>query len=377
VLPRILIVGPTPPPYNGMSVATLGLLTSCLKDQFEIIHLDTADRRGLQNVGLLDWWNLFLALRHGIAFLLFLLRFRPRLIYLPIAQNSLGYLRDCLFLVPARILRQRVVVHLHGSEFSQFYLRSPLWLRILIRWTLFPVRRAIVLGIELRGVFKGLIDADQVVVIPNGVAPLAEDREKRSPIHPRSCASKKLNVVYVGTLAKSKGLMDVLRCALLVSRNEESVRFFLAGETYTSEDAREASEFIRMNNLTDFLKIRGPVFGDEKARLYLDADIFLFPPVAPEGQPLVILEAMSAGLPIISTSQGAIPETVIDGLNGFIVLPGDATKLAEKVLLLIGDRNLRLEMGRASRERYQTYYTLDCWSERMGELFRTVLNENG
>jgi glycosyltransferase involved in cell wall biosynthesis len=376
VLPRLLIVGPTPPPYNGMSVTTAGLLASRLREEFELIHLDTADRRGLQNVGRFDWWNVFLAARHAICFLYSLIRFRPELIYLPIAQNSLGYLRDCLFLMPARILRQKVIVHLHGSDFAQFYRRSPWWLKSLIRWTLFPVRRAVVLGTTLRGLFKGLIDFHRVVAVPNGVAPIAVDRENESYAGRRSHDPGKVNLLYLGTLAKSKGFMEVIRCALEVSQKQPNVRFVLAGETYNPGDVREAYEFVREHNLEDVVEIRDPVFEEQKALAYLDADIFLFPPVASEGQPLVILEAMSAGLPIISTPQGAIPETVIDGRNGFLVPPGDTVNLAEKVLFLVGNRELRSEMGRLSRARYLKYYTLEGWAERMGDLFRAVLNEN-
>ena len=373
-LPRILIIGPTPPPYNGMSVLTENLLKSNLGKQFEIILLDTADRRGLTNVGRFDWHNLLLALRHGLSFSWLLISKRPDVVYVCVAQNTPGYLRDCFFLVPSRLLGRRVVLHLHGSAFRSFYLRSPALLRMLIRWTLADVRRVVVLGESLRGVFTGLVPEDRIVVVSNGIeaVPLVAGGATLSAV--RSDGYRQ--VVYLGTLMKAKGFMEVLRSVPLVLREEPQAHFVLAGELCYPEEIREAQDFISRNRLQDFVRMPGVVVGDEKARLLNEADMFVFPPITPEGQPLVILEAMSAGLPIIATPQGAIPETIVDGENGFLVPAGDPAAIADKILLLLRNEDLRCRMGQASRDRFLKHYTLDRWANDMFRVFQEVLEED-
>ena len=183
-------------------------------------------------------------------------------------------------------------------------------------------------------------------------------------------------VVYLTTLMKAKGFMEVLRCVPLVLREEPQARFVLAGELCYPDEIREAQDFISRNHLQDFVRMPGVVAGDEKARLLNEADVFVFPPVAPEGQPLVILEAMSVGLPVIATAQGAIPDTIVDGENGFLVPAGDPAAIADKILLLIRNEDLRRRMGQVSRERFLKHCTLDRWAGDMFCLFREVLEED-
>jgi glycosyltransferase involved in cell wall biosynthesis len=355
-----------------MSVVTHNLLNSSLHDRFEIILLDTADRRGLANMGRLDLVNVALAVQLGVRFLWLLVTRRPDIVYVCIAQNTLGYLRDCLFLIPAHLLRHRVVAHLHGSVFRSFYRRSLFPMRCLIRWTLQGVRRMIVLGDSMRALFTGLVPGERLTVIPNGIETILAYVNTESGQH----AKVQHNVVYLGTLKESKGFMEVLRSVSLVVGQEPSARFVLAGEDCYPEEMQKAWEFIRKNGLSDFVNMLGVVAGSEKARLLSEAEAFIFPPIAPEGQPLVILEAMSAGLPVIATPQGAIAETVVDGVTGFLVPVGDPVAIAEKILLLIRNADLRRRMGQAGRERFLKYYTVERWAGDLARVFREVLKEN-
>ena len=95
-----------------------------------------------------------------------------------------------------------------------------------------------------------------------------------------------------------------------------------------------------------------PVSGKVKFDLLSEASIFLFPPIAPEGHPWVLVEAMAANLPIISTNQGAIVETVLNNENGFIVDINRPNIIKEKIELLSENLELRERMSSKSREIY-------------------------
>ena len=343
------------------------MLNSELNAQFELIHLDTADRRGLSNVGLFDWDNIVLALKHGLKFLRLVIAKNPDIVYMPIAQNIPGYLRDGLFLVSSRVLHKRVVVHLHGSEFRDFYFRVSGWMKFLIRWTLEKVRRGIVLSPTMKSLLEDFLPSERIVVVPNGIEPMKTKSDKRK--------SEAFNILYLGTLMRSKGFQEVVYSAPYVVVKKPDVNFILAGEHCYPEELRAAHEFIVEHQLQQFISMPGVVFGEEKKKYLEEADIFVFPPIAPEGQPLVILEAMAAGLPVITTNQGAISETVIDGVNGFIVPPNNPQVIAEKIILLCNS-NLRARMGQASRDRFIRHYTLDRWLGDMMQAFQEVLKGN-
>ncbi len=88
-----------------------------------------------------------------------------------------------------------------------------------------------------------------------------------------------------------------------------------------------------------------------------------------EGLPLSILEAMRGGLPIIASKVGGVPELVVDGVTGRLVPPGDHEALAAAMTELAGDPALRQRMGRASRERFETRFSMDRLRDRVGAVY--------
>ena len=99
-----------------------------------------------------------------------------------------------------------------------------------------------------------------------------------------------------------------------------------------------------------------------------NSDIFLFP-THNEAFGLVNLEAMRAGLPVISSNEGCIPEIILDGVNGFIEDSHDISSLSKRVIQLIENKSLREQMGKASRKRYEALYTPESY---LSNLKKTV-----
>ncbi len=97
--------------------------------------------------------------------------------------------------------------------------------------------------------------------------------------------------------------------------------------------------------------------GEEKRRALESGSILLFPPVEPEGHPRVVLEAIAAGMPVVTTDRGAIRDTITNGEHGYVLPEPDPAALAERLLHLLGDRELRTRMGAAARGRYLSSFT--------------------
>src|SRR5688572_29738288 len=102
---KVLMVGASPPPYHGSILIFQRLMESPLRERFQLLQLDISDHRDLNNIGRFDVENVRLGVRHALSCYQALKRERPDLVYVPVAQNPLAYLRDSLFLLLARAQR--------------------------------------------------------------------------------------------------------------------------------------------------------------------------------------------------------------------------------------------------------------------------------
>src|SRR5207249_9975954 len=119
-------------------------------------------------------------------------------------------------------------------------------------------------------------------------------------------------------------------------------------------DRAQAERLIQQPEIRAVVELPGVVKGDARFELMRDADLFVFPTYYPiEGQPTVLLEAMSAGLPVVTTDQGAIRDTIVDGETGYLVAKRDPGAIARRVIELLQDEPRRVQMGEAGRRRFE------------------------
>ncbi len=374
----VLAVGPLPPPYHGVATAMEQVVGLRERYGIPVVVLDTADRRSLDNVGRLDFWNVWLALRHGLEFLWLLVTRRPGLVSVYISQGKLAFLRDFLFFAPARLTGRRMVIHLQGGYFRQFYDESPGWLQWMMRWSLAGADRVIVLGERFRPFFDGLVPPERVAVMPNAVdpAPFDRRRERREAEDVgRGAGSGRPRVLYLATITAEKGALDLLKAASAIRGEVEDVEIIFHGEA-EQKDVAEIERIIAAEGLEETVSFAGVVSGDGKLDAFLDADVFVFPSRYPyEGHPFVVLEAMAAGLPIVTTDHATIADTVLHGENGLIVEKGDVAAIGAATVQLLKDPALRERMSAANRARLHEHYTLEGWQQRLAEMFSEVLSD--
>ncbi|MBI2910192.1 MAG: glycosyltransferase family 4 protein [Chloroflexi bacterium] len=202
--------------------------------------------------------------------------------------------------------------------------------------------------------------ASKIRLVPCGID---GSEIKRYPKEP----SDKVNLLFVGHYRPRKGvdhLVDAF-CRL----NAENAVLHLVGKKEDPQYFERIVAMARENGLEDRIIFHGQVDRDQLSHLYSQADIFVFPSLQ-EGFGIVLLEAMSYGLPIVASNVSAIPELVIDGENGFLVPPADPDALAAAITKLIEEPRLRREMGEAGYRIASAY----SW-ERSGELFYKIIRE--
>jgi glycosyltransferase involved in cell wall biosynthesis len=364
---RVLVIGALPPPFHGGSVVTQTLLTSPLADRYEIRHLDTTDSRGVENIGRFDAGNVWLALVHGLRFLSLLSRNRIDMVYLPVAQNTLGFLRDSLFLAPAVIRGIPLVLHFHSGNYGEFARTAPLPVRALIRTLLGRAQRAIVLGSALRPMLDGIVSGERIEVVPNCVPDRMPDARRAEH------RNGPIRILFLGNLIPGKGYGELIQATGMLVDAGMDLELVLAGGGLADRARRK---ILSESRIPDRIRFTGPVDVAEKTVLLGEADLLALPSYYEnEAHPLVILEAMAAGLPVVSTRYVAIPEMVNDGVTGLLVEPRDISGLAAALRRLAEDPTLRRRMGDAGRARYLEEFTVPQWVERMSQVFDRTWTE--
>ena len=360
---RVLVVGWTPPPTTGMSVATGHLVDGAMQEAFDIRLMDLADPRGIRNMGILDLSNVVQAAAHALHFIWILASWRPQVVYVAVAQNRLGFLRDSLFLVPARLARRAVVIHIHGSQFGRYLRGERRWMQGLIGFALSRARIVVVLGAQLTGIVEGIVAPTAIRVVPNGIEPTPFAPMGEEPL-----------VLWLSNLTESKGLMTTLTAAALLHARSTQARFVFAGLWAGPELQAQARTYVDAHKLGDSVEFVGPVeSAADKDLLLRRARAFVLPS-KDEGQPYSILEAMRAARPVVTTDVGVIGDMVEDDVNGFLVAPGDAEALANAIEILLADHERAAAMGLAGRRKFEDKFTLDRWRRDMRDVLTEALD---
>lgn len=360
--PKLLCISALPPPYHGVTVANDILLNNDLirgKYDLKIIPLNKAK---MQSGGALSLATVMADLDATVKVSAAIRSFKPQLVYFCLSQTQLGLLREAGWVWPAAWGKTKCLIHMHGGYFRQMFETD--LSRAMQRWVLLMlghIQGFIVLDESLRPLFQGLVPDERIFALHNGIPDDLSDESFAGILKVRQ-RQKPLRVTYLSNLVPGKGFDTFLGAAAVLKQGNhlEDFIFNLAGAIPNSDTARQVDDFIHSRGLGDTVRVLGRVVGPAKWRTLLDSDVFVFPTrYPPEGQPFAIIEALAAGLPVISTARGSIPAMVQEGVNGFIVPEGDALPIAARLTLLKDHVPLRLSMSKASRALFKRDYTAE------------------
>jgi len=364
VKPKVLIVGKLPPPYYGPAVATQIILNSELKHKFDLIHLKTTVNQSISDFGSFSFGKLLKNIRIYFRLISLLIKHKPDLCLIPISQSTPGFVKDSIFILLSSLFGAKVVLQLRGSNFQNWMAASTQLVRSYIRYCFRQSEGMIVLGEKLKDLFEGYYKKEQIFVVPNGC-----DLD----IQPNKPQDDIIRLLYFANFHPAKGIKEVLEAiAILKAKGIGGFTLKAVGAWNNSVFEQECKQLVEEKQLP--VEFRLPTSGDEKWNFFGESDIFLFTPNKPEGHPWVIVEALAAGLPIISTDQGAITESVLDGKNGFIVKSNSPQAIAKQIQLLIDDKNLREKFGAKSKQHYIENFTESNMVENLSKVFNHIIS---
>jgi glycosyltransferase involved in cell wall biosynthesis len=177
-------------------------------------------------------------------------------------------------------------------------------------------------------------------------------------------------ILFMARLIKPKGVYLAAEVGrLLVENGYKNIKLFFAGDGPELEGLRK---YIKDYSLDDYLEAPGYISGRRKEELLAESDIFLFPTTS-EGCPVVVLEAMGAGLAIISTPVGAIPEIIKHEENGFLIAGQDPKAFYEAVKKLIEDKELLKRIQNLNKEKAEGLYEEKVVTKKFEELYLSLI----
>lgn len=214
---------------------------------------------------------------------------------------------------------------------------------------------------------------EQYCVIPDGIEidrfkiriDLAKKKQELG-INPQD-----LVVGMVAKLWKGKGHMTLLEAAPSIIREIPNVKFLFVGEGYLRQDLERIA---LSKGLKDYIIFTG--FRNDIPQITATFDIAVLASFF-EGLGRVLLEAMVLEKPVVATNVGGIPEVVKDGVNGFLVPAGDSHLLAETIIKLLKDENLRRDMGRVGRKMIDEKFSAKKMVGDIERLYGVLLKKEG
>lgn len=181
-------------------------------------------------------------------------------------------------------------------------------------------------------------------------------------------------VLFAGLLTDRKNVMGLLEAARIIISTFPGLKLRIAGQAAHPQYYQQCLAYADGAGLGDNVEFLGNVSADGVASELSMANMLVLP-ARQETSPMIISEAMAAGKPVIATPVGGIPEVVKDGETGFLVPVGDAAKLAERIVQVLTNTDLRLRLGAAARDTASRRFRRSANLDKIVEFYNDVLRE--
>lgn len=357
--PIVYVVGFFPPPVHGQSMGTLRL-AELLSAHYEVRRVDLAqgasdllttdkDRNPRK---LLHYWRVGRQARTA-------LQSAPAapILWAAASPNLLGHGRDVFTVLPAFPAAHPLYVVIHRGTFDRLF-RHP-----LTRWTtrrlVHRTQGFIFLNPDLSEACARWIPKAKRFVIPNTIDQelVFTDAEVRASQTDRSHRTT-LRVLFLSNMMPEKGYLDALQAVRLLHARAIPVQADFVGRWFSDTDRRVFMRQLLRAGLETVVTHHGAVTDRRRIRrFYAEADVFLLPTFHPtEAQPITLLEAMNAGLPIVTTRTGGIPALVRAGQEALFVAPHDPADIARQLQQLTCP-DTWLAFSTAARQRFLSCYS--------------------
>ena len=319
---KILTIGPDPKSKGGM--ASVILYLSKMMRPFNLIIT-------YKDVSKIEKLYLFFV---AVFKTFFYCAFKKICIVHIHTSNYNDFYRNSILMTICKLFGKKVLLHIHGSLFDEFYNKHSYYVKTVCRRAdaLITVSTSFVSMLRQYNLNRNIYCLPNCIYQPN--------------IYQKTHYSDKLRLLFVGRINEVKGIYDVLNCLYIYKQQlQNRVELHIGG----AGDGDRFQKVVSDYGLSSIVIQYGWVDGKKKENLFCSSDIFIHPSHF-ESFGISILEAMSYGLPVITTLIGGIPDFFEDGKNGVAVSPGNIDEIYKAILLFVNDRSCISRMGEYCKE---------------------------
>lgn len=279
------------------------------------------------------------------------------LVHIHVSSDASFY-RKFIFSLFARMYRVPYLVHLHSSSFPNFYRKSGSVGKFFIRTFYKKASAVLVLSYEMKDFVEGLDKSLTTQIFPNPIAVFqGADTKERDR-----------SFLFMGRIFPGKGLEELLTAFERIREEYPEWKLLIGGTGDVVYEEALKKQFVKSPNCNWL----GWVSGKEKEELLKQAGIFVLPSYG-EGQSIAILEAMSAGIPVVTTDVGGNSFLVEHEKSGILVAPKDANAFYEAMKRVVQDSDLRSELSKNARERVETVFEYQHVKDHLDKLYKELL----
>lgn len=333
---EIIFVGQFPPIITGQSLVTAEVLNILEKNSFKVNVVSLENKSKYK---LFSKFIIFINyLRLTFKFTALSISSKHKIAYLPGARTKSGLFRTAVLVAISNLFKNKIIIHFHCGDYDTFLKSEGFIWKKMAALVFSKVDNFVLLGKGLQEGFNILGNGHKKTsIIPNGIQLVSNEFKITSP-------EKLKKLLFLSNMIESKGFFDIVEALRIIKEKYLIVDFHcnFCGEFLMSDDSvcfnnvesaeRYFFQKIQDYNLVGNVSYRGLVKGKEKQEILDKSGIFILPTYYhSEAQPLSILEAMSAGLVVISTNYRAISDMVINGQTGIIVSPKSPQELADAI----------------------------------------------
>ena len=258
-------------------------------------------------------------------------------------------LRDIPLLAVVRRYVPAIVLEFHGGRADRLGSRGARWFKLTTAMLLRLSDGALVLSSEEQSAYQRFWPHGRFFLVTNPFVPPEMDEAPSSA--PERRPGRRPTLIFAGRLIEEKGVFDVLS-AVSILRDRTPCGLVVAGDGPAR--ARLVARVHELE-LDDAVELTGYLTAEQLMCAYLAADVFVFPSYWAEGFPTVVTEAMSAGLPIVTTRVRGNADHLEEDVHALFVPPRDPYALAQSIERLLNDRGLRTRMSNANRRKLEEF----------------------
>ncbi len=364
---NVLFILNLPPPIHGAAImGNLIKNSKLIKQNINPQFINLTTSKNLSEIGKNSRLKTWTIIKLYLNVFKTLASKRFGLCYLTINSKGNGFFKDYFIVILLKLFKCKIIYHYHNKGVSE---KENEWLQNILYRIQFKNTKVILLSSLLYHDVEKYVRKENVFICPNGIPTISEIN--LNTLQKIRFQKEIPTILFLSNMMKEKGVYTLLQASRHLANNGFKFKVQFIGE-WKDIHPEDFHEFISENGLQEYIYYEGAKYNNEKNKYFENADIFVLPTFN-EAFPLVNLEAMQFGLPIIASKVGGIPDIILDNETGFIIEKNNYKILSDKIQFLLENPDIGQKMGEAGRNKFCNEFRLDHFEANFNKIIKNQL----